>query len=75
MIRWEAWMVFGVAWRRNAIPGTRAPFTAYEIDKKWFVLVQADNAEGAVFSRFTRSLFKAFRYAFTDATIVSVSAP
>jgi len=75
MFRWEAWMVSGVAWRRSAIPGTRAPFIAYVIDKKWFVLGQADNADGAVFSRFTRSLFKAFTYAFTDATMVSVSAP
>jgi hypothetical protein len=37
--------------------------------------VQADRAEGARFSRFTKSLFNALRYAFTDATIVSVSAP
>ena len=35
----------------------------------------ADSAEGARFSRFTRSLFNAFRYALTEATMVSVSAP
>lgn len=56
--------------KRKAAPGCPAPPRFRRLRRSYMAA-----SAGAVFSRLTSSLFNAFRYAFTDATMVSVWAP